>query len=157
MPSTDSLNEILNQFVNIFKSTLKYYAKQYPNTKTNKDTLSNSDILKDMKFDVSDGKLSIQIYSYWTRIENGSPVGTDVPISDLINWIKKKKNNRNRKGQFTNVNQFALMMKRSIKRYGISKRPIFSISYDETSKFFDEELNKYVDKITDQIIIKNLK
>lgn len=151
------LDLILKQFVNIFKSTLLYYAKQYPNSKTGKDTLSNSDILKDMKFDITDGKLSIQIYSYWTNIENGSQVGTIVPLSDLINWIKKKRNNRNNKGQFTNINQFALMMQRSIKMKGIKKRPIFSIAYDESSKFIDEELNKYVNKITDQIIIKSLK
>jgi len=146
------LEQIFKIYIELFKSTLLYYARKYVNTKTNTDTLSNSDIIKDMKLNVEDGRLSISIYNYWTNIEQGSPVGTIVPHSELIKWVKKKKINNN-----LSVNTFAKLAARSIKLKGISKRPIFSLAYDSTSKYIDEELNKYVDKITDQILIKNLK
>ena len=146
------LEQILKIYVELFRSTLLYYARKFVNTKTGTDTLSDSDIINDMKFNIEDGKLSISIYNYWKNIEQGSPTGTVVPISDLINWAKKKKIN----GRLS-VNTFAKLAARSIKLKGISKRPIFTIAYDETSKYIDEEINNYVDSITNKIIIKNLK
>jgi len=147
------LKEVLEIYVKIFKATILFYAKKYPNTKTGTDTLSNSDIVNDMKFNIDDSKLSISIYNYYSKIEQGSPVGTIVPTSDLISWVKKKKI----KFRNLSVNGTVSMIQNSIHMKGISKRPIFSLAYEATSKYIDEELNKWLESITNKIIIKNLK
>ncbi len=152
----NELEKILNEFAIAFKASVMFYAEKYKNTKTNTDTLSNSDIVKNLKVGIENERLVISIYDYWQYIESGRKVGEKmVPISVLIDWIKRKKIlGRNKKGQFISVNNLAWAIAKSIQLKGISKRPIFTEAYNETSKEFDKKLNIYIDSITKSILLR---
>lgn len=150
---------ILQEFAKLYYQTLIELAKSYKNTKVNKDTLSDSDIVKDTlkNFKVSDTSLVLTIANYYIYIENGREKGTKrIPLSAIIQWLKKKniamKNkSKNYRGQTPSINKLAFAIQNAIFRDGIKGRPIWSeallLTASELDHLLDETLNKFVDKL----------
>lgn len=154
---TGQIELLLTQFAEIFIETANIYAKFYVNKKTGTDTLSDSELLKSLKYNVENEKLSISVLSYWQYIESGRKIGAKgIPLDVLIKWIKKKRIvGRNKKtGRFITVTSLAFIFQQSIKTKGISKRPFLTEAYKESSKEFDKKLNGFIDSISKDIILK---
>src|SRR6478735_7246536 len=147
------INLILKRFRELYLITLKNYAKlsDFYNNKINKDTLSNSDIIKNLKIDTKDEKLIISLFSYYQYIESGRKKGVKgIPISVLIDFIKSK----NIKPNNISVNQLAFIFQKSIKEKGIKPRKIFTTSYKVTEQLWEKEFNITLDNIIKDIIFK---
>jgi len=147
------INLILKRFGELYLITLKNYAKlsDFYNNKINKDTLSNSDIIKNLKIDTKDEKLIISLFSYYQYIESGRKKGAKgIPISVLIDFIKSK----NIKPNNISVNQLAFIFQKSIKEKGIKPRKIFTTSYKVTEQLWEKEFNITLDNIIKDIIFK---
>lgn len=154
------INLILNDFGNTFKKAAEFYAAKYVNTKNGKDTLSNSDLLKSLKIEVKDERLIISVYNYYKWVASGRKKGEKgVPISVLLDWIKKNKiKGRNKTtGRFISNNSLAFAIQISIKKKGISKRPFLEDAYNETIKIFDNKLNDLIDDLLKDILIRFIK
>ncbi len=146
------INLLLNEFGKLFKVSAEYYAAKYINTKVGKDTLSDSDLLKNMKVEVENERLVISIASYYRYIESGRKVGAKgIPTSVLITWLNKKKIVP-RSGM--SINSLAFIIQRSIVKKGISKRPFLTEAYKEASKEFDKKLNGLINAVLDDVLIR---
>lgn len=154
MSISSEINIILNDFGNTFKKSAEFYAAKYVNSKTGKDTLSNSDLLKSLKVEVKDERLVISVYEYYKFVESGRKVGAKgIPTSVIIDWLKRK----NIKPNGISINSLAFIIQRSIKLNGISKRPFLTEAYNETLKIFDDKLDKLIDDLTKDILIRFIK
>ena len=163
----DGLSILLNEFANTYREAVYMFAKEYANAKTGKDTLSNSDIVKNMKVEVNENnELSISLYNYFINIETGRKKGSSYPNFDaILAWMKKKNikprnrtNGRFIKKKEMTTNELAWLIVRAIKRDGISPRPIFTkafyLAYDKFDKSFDDLLNQQIDKLIINFIKK---
>jgi len=145
------INIILKEFGDLFIEAAKFYAAKYINKKTGTDTLSNSELMKNIKVKVEDERLVILVADYYRWIESGRKVGAKgIPISVLIDWIRRKKI----KSSGVSINQLAFMIQRSIKKTGISKRPFLTQAYNEASKEFDKKLNGVIDSVMKDVLIR---
>ena len=165
--ANDKIGELLNDFANTYREAVYMFAKEFRNTKTGKDTLSNSDVVKNMKVEVnSNNELSISLYNYFINIETGRKKGSSYPNFDaILAWMKKnniKPRNRTN-GRFVSkkvmtTNELAWLIVRAIQRDGISPRPIFTkafyLAYDKFDKEFDDLLNEQIDKLIINFIKK---
>lgn len=156
------INILLQEFGNLFKATAKVYASRYYNDKVGRDTLSNSDLLNDMKVEVKDERLVISIYSYFQYVESGRKVGAKpIPFDVLLEWVRKNNikprassNGKLNTNNYAYINQMVWAMRASIVKTGISPRPFLTGAFEEASKEFDTKLNGLVDDITKDILIR---
>lgn len=142
---------ILNEFIVLFKKSILIYANFYKNTKTGKDTLTDSDLVKNLKIDIKDERLVVSIAQYLIFIENGRKKGKYAPVSAILRWMNEK--GKRPKGNMT-VNQLAFLLNRSIKNLGISKRPFMTKAFENASKQFDKKINGFVNAIADDLLIR---
>jgi hypothetical protein len=152
------VKEVLEEFVEIFKEAALYYAKVYKN-KQGKDTLSDSDIVRDMKAQVTDDGLSIEVYNYYIYIRDGRKPNSRMPnFSAILNWIKRKRiKGRNKKGQFISDNSLAWAICKGIAKNGILARPFLNDAYYEASGIFNERFNEEMNKVVDNLLIAFVK
>lgn len=152
------IEKIVSEFINIFKQNLNNAKGQ---TRVS-EKISHRVNISDNVFEIT-----ISLPGYYRFIEDGvngyqnnqgSPYsfknnGKNIPVQPLIEWIQVK--------HITlphirgiNIEKYAYMLSRSIKKKGIKKTPVLS----ETVKEFDLK-NKIINNIKEQIyknIIKSL-
>ena len=149
------IEAILNSFGDIFLKAAKLYAAKYINTKTGKDTLSDSDIMRNLKVEVNEERLVISVSDYYRYIESGRKVGAKgIPLSVLVKWIKEKNIKPN--GNIS-INSLAFLIQRSIKKTGISKRPFLTMAYKEAGKELEKQINEMIDDVMKDTLIKFVK
>lgn len=149
---TAQIEVLLKTFGEIFITAAKLNASKYTNNKTGKDTLSDSDLMKNLKVQVTDERLVISVSDYYRYIESGRKIGAKgIPVSVLVKWIKEK--NIRPYGDIT-VNQLAFIIQKSIKKSGISKRPFLTAAYKEASIELEKQIGEMINSIMKDTLIK---
>jgi hypothetical protein len=143
---------ILREFIALFKKSILIYANFYKNKKTGKDTLSDSDLVKNLKIEIRDERLVVSVAQYLIFIENGRQKGKFAPVSSILLWMKEK--NIRPKDNSMTINQLAFLLNRSIKELGISKRPFMSKAFENASKQLDKKINGYASAIANDLLIR---
>ena len=71
---------------------------------------------------------------------SGRQPGKYVPLKPLMDWIKKKGMNRDKKGRFKkfNIKGVAVAISRSIQKFGIQPTNFYDDSFDVFVKAFDD-------------------
>jgi hypothetical protein len=138
-------------FAKKFQETLKAsLAKPYPfapgysggrsafgirDMKTKTGNLYNS---IEVNYDAGDDKIVVTMLDYWQFVNDGRKPGKYVPLKPLMEWIRHKGFNKNKKsGKFEkfNIKGMAFAVSTNIKKFGIQK-----------TEFYD---NAFVDFIED--------
>lgn len=119
------------------------------NEKVGVNTLIDSDLYKDIEFDIlDDGTIRLKFNHYIEYIENGRPpqYGKRPPVSAILQWIKKKHivpSNKNVK----TVEQLAFVFSYVIWRDGYKARKILETLYDNADDVFQRNVDWIIDYI----------
>jgi len=146
--------EAMIVFAKKFQETLKAsLAKPYPfapgynkdrrpfgvrNMKTKTGNLYNS--IK-VKFDVASDTIVVSMLDYWQNVNDGRKPGKYVPIKPLMEWIRHKGFNKNKKtGKFEkfNIKGMAFAVSKNIQKFGIAPTNF----YDDAFADFIEDYEK---------------
>ena len=146
--------EAMIVFAKKFQETLKAsLAKPYPfapgynkdrrpfgirNMKTKTGNLYNS--IK-VKFDIASDTIVVSMLDYWQNVNDGRKPGKYVPIKPLMEWIRHKGFNKNKKtGKFEkfNIKGMAFAVSKNIQKFGIAPTNF----YDDAFADFIEDYEK---------------
>lgn len=146
--------EAMIVFAKKFQETLKAsLAKPYPfapgynkdrrpfgirNMKTKTGNLYNS--IK-VKFDTASDTIVVSMLDYWQNVNDGRKPGKYVPIKPLMDWIRHKGFNKNKKtGKFEkfNIKGMAFAVSKNIQKFGIAPTNF----YDDAFADFIEDYEK---------------
>jgi len=104
------------------------------NSKTSHNTLSNSDIYKQLSvISTSDGDLvfDIMLNDYITYIESGRRKGAKMPpVEPIVRWCRSK--------GIPTDNSTIYLIRRAISRDGIQARPIMAKVFEELDNSWDD-------------------
>ena len=121
----------------------------------------NSRLVEGLKYElVEEGGLPVGISvlapDYATYVDAGRrPFARKVPISALIEWIKRRRLQqrfKGRKGKFISINQIAFTIQNSIYKRGITRRPFLA----EGLLAGEERMSLLLDKDFLDVITKDL-
>ena len=111
-----------------------------------RNDLSQSNLVRSVGYVITEQGIEIIANSYWTAIEYGQKVGTNVPFEQLYEWAKRY-NIRPRNGNF---NDMVWAIKSAIYRKGTKSRPFINDALDRANKiinpFLDEWTNNQIGK-----------
>ncbi len=117
------------------------------NTKTGRNTLSESDIYRQLSvMSTSDGDLvfDIMLNDYIQFIENGRRKGAKFPpVEPIVRWCRQK--------GIPTDNSTIYLIRRAISRDGIQPRPIMAKVFEELDRSWDGE---WSDRLFDIIMEK---
>lgn len=147
----EEYNKAMDVFAKKFQETLKAsLAKPYPfapgytgsrgafgirDMKTKTGNLYNS---IEVNYDSTDDKIVVTMLDYWQYVNDGRKPGKYVPIKPLMEWIRHKGFNKNKKsGKFEkfNIKGMAFAVSTNIKKFGIQKTEFYDNAFVD---FIDE-------------------
>lgn len=142
----------------------KSFVEYYQSLLLEEDKVASGDLFNSVKYiiDLNDNSIevSISLLDYWKYIEHGSPIGTEVSLDKIENWIRVKKiKPYPYNGKLPTIKQLAELISRKIYEKGIEPNPLFKKTTDNMVELFKNELENAITKdVTNNfnIIIKDI-
>lgn len=153
----DNYNAVMTELAAKFEAALKQQlAEPYPyapgynggrkskfqgvrNMKTKTGSLYKS--IK-VSFDSSSNQIKVMMLDYWKNVNDGREPGKYVPLKPLMEWIRVKGLNKNKKtGRFEkfSIKGTAFAISKTIKQFGIRPTNFYDDARAEFAKEFQEE------------------
>lgn len=123
------------------------------NSKVGKNTLSDSDLYKQIEFDITDdGTINLKFNNYIVFVEWDRPreYKSPPPYKAILEWLKRK-NIAPTNSRIKTVEQLAWAMRYNIWKNGWKGRPILATLFDNADNLWDERSFTIFDKITEQL------
>ena len=149
-PNFDAaMEELADMFQKALKDNL---AKPYPyapgyfgqkpktgtrNMKKKTGNLYNS---INVSFDPATNRMKVNMLNYWKYVNDGRQPGKYVPLKPLMDWIRVKGLNRDKRGRFKkfNIKGTAFAISKTIQKFGIQPTNFYDDSFDVFIKAFDD-------------------
>lgn len=136
--------QIAEDFINVVRGVMT--GEEGVNDKVGRNTLENSDLLRQMKTVASadDDKIIVSLYinSYITFVESGRRAGAKYPpVAPILRWMKKH--------NISTDNGTLWKIMHSIVEQGISPRPIMKTAMDILERHYSDE---WMDKVFEEIV-----
>lgn len=95
-----------------------------------------------VKYDEQQQEVVISMLDYWQNVNDGRRPGKYVPIKPLMEWIRHKGFNKNKKtGKFQkfNIKGMAFAVSKNIQKFGIQPTNFYDIAFQEFEAAFEDE------------------
>ena len=118
------------------------YFGQRPKSGVRNMTRKTGNLYNSIKvsFDPDANRMRVNMLNYWQYVNDGRQPGKYVPLKPLMDWMKTKGFNRDKRGRFKkfNMKSVAFAISTSIKKFGIQPTNFYDNSFDVFVKAFDD-------------------
>jgi hypothetical protein len=118
-----------------------------------------------VNFSQQTNEIVVTMADYWKNVNDGRRPGKYVPIRVLMQWIRTKGFNKNKKtGKFEkfNIKGMAFAVSKSIQKFGIQPTYFYDKAFTKFEKVFEEDayvalgidIETFFERVVDEVIVK---